>query len=288
MSRATFHKQTTDYYCVLQVNPSASADQIRASFKRLMIQSHPDKNPERRAWSEQRVRELIRAYEILGNPQTREEFDRRYRITLRARGGTAKAQKVHRPFFFHRRDPESRAMLVLHLLVQGKALEAVDVLEEMETQLGSDFLRDNLDRKDYLDCLFLLGEHHLGRREYTEALERLKAFHAHDSKARFRRPYGDQVIDLLKDLYLRKLPRWAGTEAALAGLREVVRLGLNRAEEALRLRKLIELLLVSGDVAGARAAMSGARDVIGASGEFADLVELVEGASSPTRRPRGG
>ena len=103
----------TDYYEVLGVSPDASLDEIRAVFKRQVLETHPDKNPERREWSERRIRELIAAYEIIGDSVRREEFDRQHRAWRRATGRVVRKEQ---PFFFRKRDPEARALLVLHHL----------------------------------------------------------------------------------------------------------------------------------------------------------------------------
>jgi tetratricopeptide (TPR) repeat protein len=218
-------------------------EEIRASFKRLVLASHPDKNPGRRRWSETRMRELIEAFDVLGDAQRRAAFDRR-----RALLGTQaeKADKAQ-PFFYYKKDPESRALLVLHQFLNGRPVPALKVLMDMEEQHGSDFLFTNLDRADYLDCLFLIAEHYLAKRRYLKAAERLQAFYYHEKRATFPRHYLGEVVRLLKDLYLRKIPRSGDDSAALLGLREAVGLGLTSAEEALRLAKIAELHLTAGN-----------------------------------------
>src|SRR5438093_8439889 len=186
-----------DYYAILKVSPAATPEEIRASFKRLVLESHPDKNPKRREWSERRVRELIQAYEVLGNAQAREAFDRRRQETSSLRKGAVKT-KVE-PFFFRKTDPESKALLILHFLLNRCPRNAVNVLSEMEALCGEGFLHNNLDTADYLDCLFLLSEFHMARRDYNKAAEKLRAFYLHERETRFPRHYTEEVIRRLKD-----------------------------------------------------------------------------------------
>ena len=88
-------------------------------------------------------------------------------------------------------------------------------------------------------------------------------FYRLESETRFPRHYLGQVVDMLKDIYLRKLPRWAAAEDALHGLREAKKLELTRAEESLRLRRLIEVLVQLGKFKEARAAVEEAdQDVL--------------------------
>lgn len=64
-----------DPYRTLNVGRDASPAEIKAAYRRLAKQMHPDCNPgDRRA--EQRFREATQAYEILSDPEKRQAFDR--------------------------------------------------------------------------------------------------------------------------------------------------------------------------------------------------------------------
>lgn len=64
-----------DYYEILQVHPDAEWEVIEAAYRRLARKYHPDVNKE--AGAQQRMRELNAAFEVLGNPILREDYDRR-------------------------------------------------------------------------------------------------------------------------------------------------------------------------------------------------------------------
>ena len=51
-----------EYYQVLQVNPSATDEEVARSFKRLALQYHPDRNPNRPEWAHEAMTRLNIAY----------------------------------------------------------------------------------------------------------------------------------------------------------------------------------------------------------------------------------
>jgi molecular chaperone DnaJ len=63
-----------DYYDVLGVTRSASEEDVKKAFRRLARQYHPDVNKEKGA--EERFKEINEAYEVLGDAQKRQAYDR--------------------------------------------------------------------------------------------------------------------------------------------------------------------------------------------------------------------
>jgi curved DNA-binding protein CbpA len=242
-----------DYYEILRVGPKATSKEIRAAFKRLMLAEHPDKNPERREWSERRVRDLIEAFDVLANSQARAKFD----VELgRMRSGSASYRKKSPEeslFFFRKADSESKALRILYYLTHRKLSPALEVLSEMQKRHGPTFLRDYLDRQDYLDSLFLLAEGLASRRSYVEAARHLSELYAYERSSRFPRHYLGEVLRLLKDLYLRKIPRGKATSrVVIEGLQAAGSLPLSPAEDRARLEKLALAHFQAGDLAAAR------------------------------------
>ncbi|MHA1267463.1 MAG: molecular chaperone DnaJ [Candidatus Helarchaeota archaeon] len=65
-----------DPYEVLGVSRNATKDEIKRAFRKKAIQYHPDKNPDRRKWAEEKFKELAEAYEVLNDDQKRQMYDR--------------------------------------------------------------------------------------------------------------------------------------------------------------------------------------------------------------------
>src|SRR5579884_3782278 len=63
-----------DYYEVLGVARNASEDEIKKAFRKLAFQYHPDRNKEKGA--EARFKEINEAYEVLGDAEKRQVYDR--------------------------------------------------------------------------------------------------------------------------------------------------------------------------------------------------------------------
>ena len=63
-----------DYYEVLEVPKTATADEIKKAYRKKAIQYHPDKNPGDKE-AEEKFKEAAEAYEVLSDPQKRQRYD---------------------------------------------------------------------------------------------------------------------------------------------------------------------------------------------------------------------
>jgi len=63
-----------DYYKTLEISPTASEQEVKRSFRRLVHRFHPDKNGSDSV-ADARFREIREAYEILSDPRLREEYN---------------------------------------------------------------------------------------------------------------------------------------------------------------------------------------------------------------------
>ena len=63
-----------DYYKILGVERSASEDEIKKAYRKLALKYHPDHNPGDKS-AEAKFKDVGEAYEVLGDPQKRKQYD---------------------------------------------------------------------------------------------------------------------------------------------------------------------------------------------------------------------
>jgi molecular chaperone DnaJ len=75
-----------DFYEILGVQKSASADEIKKAYRKVAMQFHPDRNPGDKS-SEEKFKEAAEAYEVLSDPDKKGQYDRFGHAGLGSGGG---------------------------------------------------------------------------------------------------------------------------------------------------------------------------------------------------------
>jgi curved DNA-binding protein CbpA len=83
-------KDLPDLYLILQIDPSADPEVIDAVYRRLARKYHPDVNSS--SDSNRKMQEINMAYEVLGNPERRLEYDKHRRPWTDHHHGTSKSR----------------------------------------------------------------------------------------------------------------------------------------------------------------------------------------------------
>ena len=77
-----------DYYEILGVSRDASQEDIKKSFRKLALKYHPDRNPDNVEKSTERFKQIIAAYEVLGNEEKRRMYDQSLGEEVDSQGST--------------------------------------------------------------------------------------------------------------------------------------------------------------------------------------------------------
>jgi curved DNA-binding protein len=64
-----------DYYDILGVPRNASDTEIKKAYRKLAMQYHPDRNPGKQKWANEKFKGINEAYGVLGDPQKRRQYD---------------------------------------------------------------------------------------------------------------------------------------------------------------------------------------------------------------------
>ncbi len=84
---------TRDYYDVLGIGRSATPEEVKKAFRRIAMESHPDRNPDD-AEAESRFKEASEAFAILSDEEKRRRYDRMGHSAFRNASGGAAYERV--------------------------------------------------------------------------------------------------------------------------------------------------------------------------------------------------
>jgi molecular chaperone DnaJ len=112
-----------DYYEVIGVSKDASDEEIKKEYRKKAKQYHPDRNVGDKI-AEEAFKEVQNAYEILGNPIKRQQYDQMGQIPVG--GSSFPGSDFFDQFFNFKREPDG----------QGKHIEVEVVLEFIEAANG--------------------------------------------------------------------------------------------------------------------------------------------------------
>lgn len=230
-----------NYYELLDIEQSASPQEIKKAFRERAKQLHPDISGESGA---EEMRKLLAAYEVLGDRNRRFAYDRIYSRFIQ------KYRFDYRTFLRGKKDdPESQAKLLFFEFLHLEEDEAISIWENLG---GLKFpLERYLDREDWMDCTFILAEELSKRERYYEAFLLLVSLVREERRRPYFRHFMEDVEDLLKELVRLRLRSAVDAETYLECLGALLDLGFSRKDEARWMRSMTETLVRMGELGSA-------------------------------------
>jgi len=64
-----------DYYEILGVSRDDNEETIKKAYRKLAMQYHPDRNPGKEKWANEKFKEINEAFSVLGDPEKRKKYD---------------------------------------------------------------------------------------------------------------------------------------------------------------------------------------------------------------------
>jgi molecular chaperone DnaJ len=87
-----------DYYEILTVSRTATAEEIKSAYRKAALKWHPDRNPKDKETAEEKFREATEAYSVLSDGQKRAAYDRFGHAGVSSSGGSGVNQSIYDEF----------------------------------------------------------------------------------------------------------------------------------------------------------------------------------------------
>lgn len=232
------------YYEILSIEVSATPEQIKKAFRKRAKELHPDVS-DRIGDTVEAMQSLIRAYETLIDANRREDYDRRMMI-LRP-----EVRFDYREFLKSRpEDYEFQAKLVFFDLLHHNEDDALALYDHLRAR--EDFvLSAHLDREDYMDCAYILGEEYERRERYLVAFELVHSVIEFELDRPYFKHFFLEVTEKLRALVCFKMVAALDARTVIRAIDRVLTLDIGRKDLAFFLKKGAELYADLGDASTA-------------------------------------
>ncbi|QQO11235.1 J domain-containing protein [Breznakiella homolactica] len=234
-----------NYYTILGITHGAGPGEVKRAFRERAKKIHPDVAGET---AHGEMRKLITAYEVLSDPERRQEYDRAYDRFVKPHNFD------YRAFLREQKDdPECQAKLIFFDLLH---LEEDEALEIWDAQGGLGFsMEQYLEREDWMDCTFILAEELEKRSRYYESFVLLADLVREERRRPYFRHFMPEVEMFLKELVRLRLRASVDDETYVEAMETLLELGFPRRDEARWMRSMAETLVKMGESGAARAVL---------------------------------
>jgi molecular chaperone DnaJ len=87
-----------DYYEILTIGRTATADEIKSAYRKAALKWHPDRNPKEKETAEEKFREATEAYGVLSDAKKRSAYDRFGHAGVSSAGGSGVNPSIYDEF----------------------------------------------------------------------------------------------------------------------------------------------------------------------------------------------
>lgn len=235
----------TNHYTTLGISSDATAEEIRSAYRRQVKTVHPDLNPDD-LHSVERMKRLVGAWEVLGNPHLRHEYDLQHGFA-QGRGASKPQEFDYADFLRSRRDDRgSQSKLVFYDLLHDNPDEALQIYGSLR-EAGDFELYRYLGREDFMDCAFLLAEEYEERQEFTRAFELYAAIERFERQRPYFRHFMTDVYERARVVVCTRMPGVEHPDTVLACLHRIIDWDLPRKDLAFCYRHAAEMYILKGE-----------------------------------------
>lgn len=202
-----------DYYKILGVSPISTEEEVKRAYRAASKKYHPDLNPDLKLFSEEKMRELVEAYEVLSDFERRKEYE--HQLHLQIRKSRRSASMVKAPKLSKFKKEQSLLERVFSPFAKKKPQEAKTELNQQEADLhftlglsmseNESFYDQAIDEfrfalkydPGYLEAQWNLGIMYYRKGQFDEAVvcfQKVLSLNRED-------PVAKKMIELLRDDY---------------------------------------------------------------------------------------
>ncbi len=238
-------QEHVDYYEILGIEQSSSLQEIKKSFRQKAKRFHPDIDAKSEK-SDTAMRLLLKAYQVLSDPEKRKEYDKIRKTYISA------GKFNYRDFLRKRKnDIYSQSKLIFYDLLHNNESDALDLFEELADNKKI-VLERYLGREDFMDCAFLLSEEYEKRQDFIKAYELLVKIVVLEQEKPYFKHFMDEVIERLKTISCTKMYGLICTELQIEYVEQLIDFDFTPKTTAYLLKKASELYLKLGKIEKAR------------------------------------
>jgi curved DNA-binding protein CbpA len=140
---------TLDYYEILGINPSASDEEIKKAYRKLVSKYHPDRNPNNKQ-AEEYTKKLNQAHEVLSDTMKRKEYDAKRKSSYSQNNRYENTNQKN-----HKSESTQEEFETAKKRAEKKLRERERIINEKEKELKNQFDEQRKKRKIFL-ALFIV------------------------------------------------------------------------------------------------------------------------------------